>query len=148
MAYLANNEQVKITVGGQEVRGLKSLPDFGGGSIESVEVTTLAETKKRYIAGLEDSVSELAYTFNYDPFEAKKLAGEDGKGKRGVAIEVTLADGTTISYTGAISLTINAASSGAAMEMTANTTVDGEVTIGFPKSAVSTEPQRPTTQQN
>ena len=121
MAILANKSNVKFTIGGVQVYGLKALPDFAENK-EQVEVTTLDDVQKRYIAGLKD-FGELAYTFNYDPTEAKKLQDKEGD------VQVTLADGTTITYPAEVSLTINAASSGAVMEMTANTIVKGKITI-------------------
>ena len=137
MAILANKESVKFTIGGTQVYGLKALPDFAENK-EQVEVTTLDDVQKRYIAGLKD-FGELAYTFNYDPVEAAKLKDVEGK------VEVTLADGTTISYDAEVSLAINAASSGAVMEMTANTIVKSEIDI---KLADSCEDPEAKSQQN
>ena len=131
MAILANKESVKFTIGGVQVWGLKSLPDFAENK-EQVEVTTLDDVQKRYIAGLKD-FGELAYTFNYDPVEAAKLQNKEGK------VEVTLADGTKISYDAEVSLAINAASSGAVMEMTANTIVKSEITITLAESCEDPE---------
>ena len=131
MAILANKESVKFTIGGVQVWGLKSLPDFAENK-EQVEVTTLDDVQKRYIAGLKD-FGELAYTFNYDPVEAAKLKDVEGK------VEVTLADGTKISYDAEVSLAINAASSGAVMEMTANTIVKSKITITLAESCEDPE---------
>ena len=129
MAILANKETVKFEIGTTRIYGLKALPDFAENK-EQVEVTTLANTQKRYIAGLKD-FGELAYTFNYDPKEAKKVK-DNVEG----TVKVTLADGTEISYPAELSLAINAASSGAVMEMTVNTIVKGEIKVDLEKGSV------------
>ena len=132
MAYLANSTDVKIEIGGTQVHGLKALPDFAE-NVEQVEVTCLSDVQKRYISGLKD-FGELSYTFNFDPAEAAKI-----KDQKDVAVKVTLSDGTTVSYTADVSLTISAASSGAAMEMVANTVVLDKVTITLATDKQSTE---------
>lgn len=126
MAILANATTVSFKLGEQPIAGLKSLPDFAENK-EQVEVTCLSDVQKKYIAGLKD-FGELSYTFNYDKAEAAKVKAQEGKD---VAVEVKLADGTTITYTAECSLTINAASSGAVMEMAVNTIVKSDVTINF-----------------
>ena len=62
-----------------------------------------------------------------------KIQNKEGK------VEVTLADGTKISYDAEVSLAINAASSGAVMEMTANTIVKSEITITLADSCEDPE---------
>ena len=136
MAYLANKSTVSISIDGQVVNGLKALPDFAE-NVEQVEVTTLNNEQKRYISGLKD-FGELSYTFNFDPAEAKKI-----KDKENVPVLVTLADGTTVKYTADVSLTISAASSGAAMEMVANTVVLDEVTITLAEAESTEAPVTP-----
>lgn len=128
MAILANGESVVMTIGGAEGADLtpvlKGLPDFAENK-EQVETTVLSSMVKTYIAGLKDYGS-LEFTCNYDKEIAGKVRALAGKGG---AVSITLSDGTTISYQASdVSLTINAASSGALMEMTVVTFLAGEVT--------------------
>ena len=128
MAILANGESVVMTIGGAEgadlTSVLKGLPDFAENK-EQVETTVLSSMVKTYIAGLKDYGS-LEFTCNYDKEIASKVRALAGKGG---AVSITLSDGTTISYQASdVSLTINAASSGALMEMTVVTFLAGEVT--------------------
>ena len=128
MAILANGESVVMTIGGAEgvdlTPVLKGLPDFAENK-EQVETTVLSSMVKTYIAGLKDYGS-LEFTCNYDKTIAGKVRALAGKGGE---VSITLSDGTTISYQASdVSLTINAASSGALMEMTVVTFLAGEVT--------------------
>ena len=127
MAQLANGSNVAMTIGGAEGVDLspvlKGLPDFAENK-EQVETTVLKSMVKTYIAGLKDYGS-LEFTCNYDKTiagEVRELAGQGGE------VSITLSDGTTISYTASdVSLTINAASSGALMEMTVVTFLDSDI---------------------
>ena len=128
MAILANATTVSFKLGEDAIPGLKSLPDFAENK-EQVEVTCLSDVQKKYIAGLKD-YGELSYTFNYDKEAASKVKE---LGDSEVTVTVTLADGTTVTYKATCSLTINAASSGAVMEMTVNTIITGDFNITFTK---------------
>ena len=127
MAILANGSKVAMTVGGVELTEvLKGLPDFAENK-EQVETTVLHSPVKTYIAGLKDYGS-LEFTCNYDSkiaADVRKLSGQEQE------VAITLSDGTTISYTASdVSVTINAASSGALMEMTIVTFLKNDVVYG------------------
>ena len=123
MAHLANGEKVAMTVGGVKLTPvLKGLPDFAENK-EQVETTVLSSMVKTYIAGLKDYGS-LEYTCNYDKDIAEDLRALTGE----IAVGITLSDGTTINYpASAVSVTINAASSGALMEMTVTTFIADDI---------------------
>ena len=129
MAILANKESVKFTIGGTQVWGLKSLPDFAQNK-EQVETTVLSSTQKTYIAGLQDA-GELEFGFNYTKeiftqLRALSVAGADGLAQT-VAVSITLSDGMTISFNAQISVDLAAASSGSLMEMNVKCTVTDEI---------------------
>ena len=103
---------------------LKGLPDFAENK-EQIEDTVLASDSKTYIEGLKD-YGQLEFTCNFNAKVAKQLKA---LGKDGLGVFVQLADGqTTIMYgISDISITINAASSGALMEMTIATYVSTDL---------------------
>ena len=132
-AYLANGNDVEMKIGEVVLTPvLKGLPDFAENK-EQVETTVLHSPVKTYIAGLKDYGS-LEFTCNYDSkiaADVRKLSGQGGE------VAITLSDGTTIGYTASsLSLTINAASSGALMEMTVTTFIASDVDVN---KAVVTE---------
>lgn len=49
-----------------DLTNLMEIPEIGNGEKEKVDVTTLADANKKYIAGLGDSGQSLAFKFLYD----------------------------------------------------------------------------------
>lgn len=126
-AYLANGHNVEMKIGSVDLTPvLKGLPDFAENR-EQVETTILNSDTKTYIAGLKDFGS-LEFTCNYNPekyAELKAIKDQES------VVAIALSDGTTIGYkASSLSLTINAASSGALMEMTVTTFIASEVEVG------------------
>ena len=102
---------------------LKGLPDFAENK-EQVEDTILDSDTKTYIEGLKD-YGQLEFTCNFHAGYAKKV--KDNLTSL-TGVKVVLADETTIMYgISDISITINAASSGALMEMTIATFVSTDL---------------------
>lgn len=125
-AYLANGNNVEMKIGDVELTSvLKGLPDFAENR-EQVETTILNSEVKTYIAGLKDFGS-LEFTCNYNKEKYNDLkAIKDAQS----VVSIKLSDGTTIGYTASsLSLTINAASSGALMEMTVTTFIASDVDV-------------------
>ena len=125
MSRLANGASVSMSIGGQPLDDvLKGLPDFAENK-EQVETTVLKSKVKTYIGGLKD-YGQLEYTCNYDKDIAAALRALEGD----QPVDITLSDGTTIGYTASgVSVNINAASSGALMEMTVVTIVKSKVNV-------------------
>ena len=103
---------------------LKGLPDFAENK-EQIEDTVLASDSKTYIEGLKD-YGQLEFTCNFSAKKAKELKA---LGKDGLGVYVQLADGQTKIMYGIsdIAININAASSGALMEMTIATYVSTDL---------------------
>ena len=124
-ASLANGEKVSFSYGSTDLSHLlRSIPDIAENA-EQVETTVLKSTSKTYINGLKD-YGELEFGFIYDKetavaIKALKDAVQD--------ISVTLSDGTKITFKAQLSLSINAVSSGALMEMTIKCALQSDITI-------------------
>lgn len=127
-AILANSSKVKFEYGvstaSTVIPGLLEIPDFAE-TKETVEVTTLDQTQKTYINGLKDFGS-LSFKFLYD---AEQVSTLKALGDATQKIKVTLSDGSSFEFDGQFSVTVNAASSGARMEMTLDVTVGSELTF-------------------
>ena len=127
MSRLANGSNVSMSIGGVKLDDvLKGLPDFAENK-ETIETTVLKSKVKTYIGGLKDFGS-LEFTCNYEKEVASALRALTGEQQ----VSITLSDGTAISYKASgVSVAINAASSGALMEMTVTTIVASDVTPNY-----------------
>ena len=56
----------KLYMNEEELSGMLSTPDLSEGEPEKIEVTTLADSSKRYINGLRDLGDGLEFEFNYE----------------------------------------------------------------------------------
>lgn len=106
MAIAVHGLDVKFTMNSTEIAGLREIPEFNKPAKETIDVTCLADDKKKYIPGLADSVSELTFKFLYsaDLFTSMEAAeegtqsGEDGAKYNSYVL--TLSDGSTFSFKG------------------------------------------------
>lgn len=106
---------------------LQSIPDLGGDT-ESVETTTLKSGAKTYIPGLKD-YGELEFGFLYGSgadSSFKVLQGLEASGEQ-TEFQVELPDGTTIDFTAAVSVKINAIEVGEAMTFAAILALSSEM---------------------
>lgn len=106
---------------------LQSIPDLGGDT-ESVETTTLKSGAKTYIPGLKD-YGELEFGFLYGSGEGssfKVLQGLQTSGAQ-TDFQVELPDGTTVDFTAAVSVKINAIAVGEAMTFAAILALSSEM---------------------
>lgn len=127
MAYtLVHGEDVKFMYGAAsattEIRGLREIPEFSKPAREKVEITCLADTEKKYLAGLGDSVSELAFKFLYEKetFATLNALTEDQKCK------LVLSDGSSFEFAGKFAMSYNGGGVNTAAEMTLTITISGE----------------------
>ena len=98
---------------------LQEIPDLGG-SAESIEITTLADSAHMYMNGLLDYGDSLDFTFLYDPTQFAALQALTGS----INWQVGLPDGTdgaigtTCTFTGTPSVKLTGAGINAAMTYT------------------------------
>ncbi len=130
MAYLVHGTEVEFSYGGKVIPGLREIPEFSKPAKEKVDITCLTDTEKKYLAGIGDSVSELAFKFLYDPAEFATLNAitEDQD------CVLTLSDGSKFEFTGGFSVSYNGGGVNTAAEMTLTVTIsskDGEDPVKF-----------------
>jgi hypothetical protein len=104
----------------KDLPGLQSVPEIGGDP-EQVDVTTLADSNKKYIAGIQD-MDSLEFTFLYDnttfkELKALQLAGTEGDFK------ITYPDGSTCTFKGGVTVKMGGAEVNGAFQFTLAITV-------------------------
>lgn len=113
--------------------GLQEVPDIGG-KTDKIDVTTLADTSKRYIQGLSDP-GDLAFKFLYSNVGAtdsfRVLKGFETS-RALTAFEVAISDGTKIDFTAYVQVSLDSAKTGAALGFTLNLTINSAFTITNP----------------
>ncbi len=110
---------------------LQSIPELGG-DVDKVEVTTLADSSRRYINGLVD-YGDLQFTFLYDNDDAtaswRILQAMNGVLK---SWEITLPDTTTFKFTGMPYVKLGAAEVNAPLTFTLSIALNSAMTITNP----------------
>ena len=107
-----------------DLTDLLEIPSLGG-SIDKVDVTTLADTSKKYINGIKD-YGDLAFKFNYAKEQFTTLNGLTGS----INFKVTLPDTTTATFSGEPSVSLEGVGVGAAMTYTLNISLDSDIEFG------------------
>jgi hypothetical protein len=116
--------------------GLQEVPEIGG-KVDKIDVTTLADSSKRYIRGLTDP-GDLAFKFLYangattDAFRVLK-GFETSKAL--TAFQIGFPDGTKIAFTAYVQVSVDSIKAGAALGFTANLTINSEFTTTNPTTA-------------
>jgi hypothetical protein len=104
---------------------LQEIPEIGNGAREKIEVTTLADDNKMYIAGLGDSGQELTFKFLHEKEQFTAL----------VAItdtcewKVELPDGVIANFSGTPGVKMNSASANSALTYNLTVTVESAITF-------------------
>lgn len=104
---------------------LQEIPEIGNGAREKIEVTTLADDNKMYIAGLGDSGQELTFKFLHEKAQFTAL----------VAItdtcdwKVELPDGVIANFSGTPGVKMNSASANSALTYNLTVTVESAITF-------------------
>lgn len=93
-----------------------------GGSVDKVDVTTLADASKKYIKGLID-YGDLQFKFNYAKEQFKTLDALTGS----VSFQVTLPDETTATFSGEPTVSLESAAVGAPLTYTMSIALDSEI---------------------
>lgn len=115
---------------------IKSFPDLGGDP-DTIEVTTLSDRMQVFIDGLISS-DALSFTANYVLDEYKSLSELSGKqekyaiwlGGTGEGDSLTpTGDHGKFEFTGSLSVYVNGAGTGDAVEMTITITPSTEITL-------------------
>ena len=137
-AYLSKGIAFSIKGSGStytEIVGLTECPNMGA-TFEKVDVTSLKDGTRRYIAGIGDYGS-LDFKFLYDNSGATSnyrqlKAIEDGKSHE---YKVEFPDGTSFTFSGEIHNTIQSASVNAPLYFVASVALDSDITVTDPVGA-------------
>ena len=123
---------IKLSVGGTDLSGLQETPELGS-SPEKVEVTTLADSAKKYIPGLDD-YGDLAFKFLYENGASSSFKTLQSKADAKSIDEyvVELPDGTTFTFDAAVAVKIDAAQANNPITFTATLTPNSKITVGNP----------------
>lgn len=128
MAILSKGIKLSYSSTGTEsytdLTDLLEIPSLGG-SVDKVDVTTLADASKKYINGIKD-YGDLAFKFNYAKAQFTTLNGLTGS----VNFKVTLPDTTTATFSGEPSVSLEGVGVGAAMTYTLNISLDSDIEFG------------------
>ena len=128
MAILSKGIKLSYSSTGTEsytdLTDLLEIPSLGG-SVDKVDVTTLADASKKYINGIKD-YGDLAFKFNYAKEQFTTLNGLTGS----VNFKVTLPDTTTATFSGEPSVSLEGVGVGAAMTYTLNISLDSDIDFG------------------
>lgn len=128
MAILSKGIKLAYSSSGTEsytdLTDLLEIPSLGG-SVDKVDVTTLADASKKYINGIKD-YGDLAFKFNYAKAQFTTLNGLTGS----VNFKVTLPDNTTATFSGEPSVSLEGVGVGAAMTYTLNISLDSDINFG------------------
>lgn len=128
MAILSKGIKLSYSSTGTEsytdLTDLLEIPSLGG-SVDKVDVTTLADASKKYINGIKD-YGDLAFKFNYAKEQFTTLNGLTGS----INFKVTLPDTTTATFSGEPSVSLEGVGVGAAMTYTLNISLDSDIEFG------------------
>ena len=128
MAILSKGIKLSYSSTGTEsytdLTDLLEIPSLGG-SVDKVDVTTLADASKKYINGIKD-YGDLAFKFNYAKEQFNTLNGLTGS----IHFKVTLPDNTTATFSGEPSVSLEGVGVGAAMTYTLNISLDSDIAFG------------------
>lgn len=128
MAILSKGIKLAYSSSGTEsytdLTDLLEIPSLGG-SVDKVDVTTLADASKKYINGIKD-YGDLAFKFNYAKAQFTTLNGLTGS----INFKVTLPDNTTATFSGEPSVSLEGVGVGAAMTYTLNISLDSDIEFG------------------
>ena len=128
MAILSKGIKLSYSSTGTEsytdLTDLLEIPSLGG-SVDKVDVTTLADASKKYINGIKD-YGDLPFKFNYAKEQFNTLNGLTGS----IHFKVTLPDNVTATFSGEPSVSLEGVGVGAAMTYTLNVSLDSDIEFG------------------
>jgi len=117
------------------LQNLQEIPDFGSGDADTVETTTLAHSTRTYIKGLKDVGDGLEFTFLYtsnsDADSSFRVLKGIEEADTSNFYVLSFPDGTIGYFKGKVSVSINGAGAGDALQFTANIVPASDITIAF-----------------
>lgn len=102
---------------------LQEIPEIGNGAPEKIEVTTLADGVKKYIAGLGDSGQDLTFKFLYEKEQFTTL----NEINESCEWKVTMPDSIAATFSGTPSVKFDGASPNNALTYSLTVTVESEI---------------------
>lgn len=102
---------ITLSYGEKALTDLISIGDIGG-SVDSIEITTLADAAHRFTDGLINYGDNLEFTFLYAQEQFEELHALEGSQDW----KITLPDGATCSFGGSCSVRLSGVGVGAALQ--------------------------------
>lgn len=104
---------ITLSYGDKALTNLQEIPDLGG-TVEAIEITTLADAAHMYTEGLKNYGDSLEFKFLYEEAQFTTLNGlVDSQ-----TWKVTLPDGATCTFGGSCSVRLDGVGVGAALTYT------------------------------
>ena len=113
---------ITLSYGDKELTNLMEIPELGG-TVESIEVTTLADAAHVYTDGLISYGDSLAFKFLYDKTQFAELNALEGSQNW----KIELPDGAACTFGGACSVKLDGAGVAAALTYTLAIKPDSEM---------------------
>lgn len=107
LSYKTNGEFIALT-------NLQEVPDLGNGERETIEVTTLADSERKYIPGLYAGSEGLEFKFLYEKEQFMALNALSGSANW----KIEISDGLTCSFDGSCGVRLDGQGVSAAMTYT------------------------------
>lgn len=116
LSYKNGEDYVALT-------NLMEIPEIGNGAPEKIEVTTLADNVKTYIAGLGDSGQELGFKFLYEKEQFQVLLAMT----ESCEWKVEMPDGVYATFNGTPAVKFDGASPNNALTYSLTVIVESEI---------------------
>lgn len=107
LSYKVSGEFVELT-------NLQEVPDLGNGERETIEVTTLADSERKYIPGLFAGSEGLEFKFLYDKTQFMTLYGMTDS----ASWKIEISDGLTCTFDGSCGVRMDGQGVSSAMTYT------------------------------
>ena len=104
---------------------LQEIPEIGNGAPEKIEVTTLSDDVKTYIAGLGDSGQDLTFKFLYEKEQFQTLLAMVDS----CSWQVSMPDGVKATFEGTPSVKFDGASPNSALTYTLTVIVESAISF-------------------
>lgn len=106
-----------------KLENLQEIPEIGNGAPEKIEVTTLEDNVKTYIAGLGDSGQDLNFKFLYEKTQFQTLLAMT----ESCQWKVSMPDEVAATFDGTPSVKFDSAAPNNALTYTLNVLVESEI---------------------
>ena len=107
LSYKINGEYIELT-------NLQEVPDLGNGERETIEVTTLADSERKFIPGLYAGSEGLEFKFLYEKAQFMALNSMDDNANW----KIEISDGLTCTFDGSCGVRLDGQGVSAAMTYT------------------------------